>query len=113
MIGGVEGKYAGPAGHLEYGESFEEGIRREVKEETGGGVKNLKFTCVINLKTEGRHYVDVGFTGEWEGGDPELCEPARCAGWGWYTLDNLPSPLGEFDADFIEAYKTGRNYFDN
>jgi ADP-ribose pyrophosphatase YjhB (NUDIX family) len=29
------GDYAAPGGHLEYGESFETAVRREVREETG------------------------------------------------------------------------------
>nr|GEV80784.1 NUDIX hydrolase 1-like [Tanacetum cinerariifolium] len=31
-----------PAGHLEYGDSFEEGITREVKEDTGLDITNIE-----------------------------------------------------------------------
>nr|GEW95255.1 NUDIX hydrolase 1-like [Tanacetum cinerariifolium] len=37
-----------PGGHLEYGESFEEGITREVKEETGLDITNIEVLTTAN-----------------------------------------------------------------
>jgi len=39
------GKYVVPGGHVELGESIEEAAIREVKEETGLDVHDLKFIC--------------------------------------------------------------------
>jgi len=40
------GKYVVPGGHLELGESIEEAVIREVKEETNLDVYDLKFLCL-------------------------------------------------------------------
>jgi 8-oxo-dGTP diphosphatase len=37
-----EGYYAAPGGHIEFGESFEQAARREVREETGLEIADLR-----------------------------------------------------------------------
>jgi hypothetical protein len=39
-------------------------------------------------------------------------EPEKCEGWEWYDLNNLPEPLFGCEPVYLEAYKTGKNYFD-
>jgi 8-oxo-dGTP diphosphatase len=31
--------------------------------------------------------------GDYVGGEPQLCEPHKCAGWQWFEWDNLPETL--------------------
>lgn len=107
------GEYAFPGGHLEYMESFADCIARELEEECGVRVLDLRFQFVSNgTMYAPKHYVHIGLIADWEGGEPEVREPDRCDGWGWYDLDALPSPLFTFAAQAIEAYRTGRTYFD-
>lgn len=107
------GEWAWPGGHMEYMESFEECAKREVKEETGMEIENVRFNRLMNLKQYApKHYVDVGLVAEWKSGEPELREPHKCEEWKWFEVDNLPSPrFGACDSA-IEAYKTGKRYFD-
>ena len=42
------GTWSVPGGHLEFGESFEETARREVKEETALEITNIRFGAVTN-----------------------------------------------------------------
>ncbi|MEK7551937.1 MAG: NUDIX domain-containing protein [Patescibacteria group bacterium] len=108
------GMYAGPGGHLEYMESIEDCAKREVKEEAGIEIENIKLLCVSNLKTYApKHYLDIGLVADWKSGTPKVLEPEKCEGWNWYSLDNLPKPLFATLANYIEALKTGRNYFDS
>ncbi len=108
-----EGEYAWPGGHMEYMESFEECVRREVKEETGIKIDNIRFLRLLNFKDYApKHYVDLGFVAEWKNGEPQVVEPDRIESWAWYNIDNLPKPLFMAIPSYIEAYKTGRNYFD-
>jgi ADP-ribose pyrophosphatase YjhB (NUDIX family) len=52
-----------PGGHLEYGESFAETAAREVLEETGLEVGNIKFLTATNdVFGEGKHYVTIFVT---------------------------------------------------
>ena len=108
-----EGEYQSPGGHLDYMESFEESARRELAGECGIEIDNIRFQCIANVKEYApKHYVLIGFTAEWVSGEPQILEPEKCESWDWYDLDNLPSPLFATIPLQIEAYKTGRNYFD-
>lgn len=108
-----EGEYAWPGGHMEYMESFEECAKREVTEETGIEIGNIKFLRLLNLKTYApKHYVDIGLMAQWISGEPKIMEPDKCEGWGWYDMNNLPKPLFGTIESYIEAYKTGRDYWD-
>lgn len=107
-----EGEYAWPGGHLEHLESFEECARREVREEAGVEIKNLEFLRLYNLKEYApKHYVDIAFRADWASGEPKLLE-GKYESWEWYDLDDLPSPLFAGETLSVEAYKTGRNFFD-
>jgi len=109
-----EGEYAWPGGHLEYMESIIECAKREVREETGMEIKNVHFLRLLNLKQYApKHYVDIGMIADWKSGEPRVLEPDRAEFWAWYDLDKLPEPLFNTTASNIEAYRTGRNFFDS
>ena len=108
-----EGQFAWPGGHMEYMESFEQVAKREVKEETGLEIENVRFLRLYNLKEYApKHYVDIGLIADWKSGEPKIMEPNKCEGWGWYDMDNLPSPLFGTIPTYIEAFKTGKNFWD-
>lgn len=107
------GEYGGPGGHLEFRESIEECARRECKEEAGIEIKNIRFLCLSNIKQyNGKHYVDIGLMADCGSGEPKTLEPQKCEGWKWYSLNKLPGPLFAAEKFYIEALKTGRNFFD-
>lgn len=108
-----EGQYAWPGGHMEYMESFEECAKRETLEETGIQIKNIRFLRLLNLKEYApKHYVDIGLIADWESGEPQIMEPDKIETWDWYNIDNLPQPLFGAIPSYLEAYKTGRNFWD-
>jgi ADP-ribose pyrophosphatase YjhB (NUDIX family) len=53
-----------PGGHLEHGESWEECARREILEETGLVVRDVRFLTATNdvFAAEGKHYVTIFMT---------------------------------------------------
>jgi len=107
------GEYAWPGGHLEYMESFEDCAKREVQEETGMEIQNVRFLRLLNLKEYApKHYVDIGLIADWKSGEPKVMEENKIEGWDWYSMDSLPKPLFATLETYIEAYKTGKNYFD-
>ncbi|HZM63754.1 MAG TPA: NUDIX domain-containing protein [Candidatus Saccharimonadales bacterium] len=105
-------EYGGPGGHLEYGETMEQTALREIAEECGIKVKNLRMLCVSDLLTYfPKHYIDIGFTAEWESGEPQVLEPHKLESWDWYDLDNLPDKLFGCVSAYDESYKTGKKHF--
>lgn len=107
-----DGEYAWPGGHLEFGESVVECAKREAREETGVEIKNVRFLRFLNFKAHGKHYADIGMVADWESGDPQVLEPEKCESWAWYDLNDLPQPMFGTIASYLEALKTGRNFFD-
>jgi len=89
------GSWSVPGGHLEFGESFEETARREVKEETNLEIKNIRFGAVTNdmFAEDDKHYVTIWVISEWASGELENLEPNKCTAQQWNTFDDLPEPL--------------------
>ena len=50
-----------PGGHIEFGETFEDTAKREVKEETDLEIDNIRFGAVTNdyFLKENRHYITI------------------------------------------------------
>ena len=110
-----EGEFALPGGHLEFNETFEGCVLRELTEEAGPDIKveGIRFLCTTNLrKYQPKHYVDIGMLVEWVSGTPRVMEPDKIESWRWYDLDNLPEPLFGCTENYIESYRTGRPYFE-
>jgi 8-oxo-dGTP diphosphatase len=89
------GTWSVPGGHLEFGESFEDTAVREVAEETGVQITNVRFGAVTNdiFADEDRHYVTVWMLSDHMSGEPSILEPDKCLSLGWYDFEALPSPL--------------------
>ncbi|GAA2583344.1 hypothetical protein GCM10010399_11460 [Dactylosporangium fulvum] len=90
-----EGTWSVPGGHPEFGESFEEAAAREVAEETGLTVANLRFGAVTNdvFDGAGKHYVTIWMLGDHTDGEAEVKEPDKFVRQGWYDFESLPRPL--------------------
>jgi len=90
-----EGSWCFPGGHLERGESVEDCAIREVLEETGLSIKNLRFGPYTNdiFKKEDKHYVTLFITADYDSGELKLMEPEKCERWDWFDWEELPRPL--------------------
>lgn len=99
-----DARWAPPGGHLEYGESVEACASRELLEETALVAKTLIPGPYTNnlIAPKNQHYVTLYvFIPEFEG-TLQCLEPEKCAGWEWFDIDHLPTPLlTSFDA-FIQ-----------
>lgn len=108
-----DGEFSFPGGHLEHLESFVDCAHREIAEEAGIKVKNMKFLFLANVTHYNpKHYVHIGLTADWDSGEPQILEPELREGWDWYELERLPSPLFYMCKLSLECYKTGKNYLD-
>lgn len=84
-----------PGGHLENNESVTACARREVQEETGLNIKNLRHLGFTDTTFEvAQHrYLTLLVSCEYESGEAERLEPEKCAGWQWFDYQKLPAPL--------------------
>jgi 8-oxo-dGTP diphosphatase len=90
-----DGEWSLPGGHLEKWESFEECCEREVFEETGLSIRDIRKLTFTNdlFPDAGLHYVTLYFIADYAGSDPVNREPHQCECWEWFTLNDLPRPL--------------------
>ena len=109
-----KGEWAWPGGHLEHLESIEECARREAREEAGVEIENVRFLRLVNMTQYApKHYVDIGLIADWKSGEPQNLEPDKVEKWEWRALDDLPEPLFAAEPYYLEALKTGKNFFDS
>jgi 8-oxo-dGTP diphosphatase len=108
------GMYQTPAGHLELLEPILACAHREILEETGIEIQNLRFLNITNVrKFAPAHYVCLSFVADWKSGEPVNKEPDRCEGWDWYPLTNLPEPRTPASEAAIRGYLDGGTLFES
>ena len=100
-----EGTWTMPGGKFDFGETFEEGAAREVMEETGIKLNDVKVICVNNDQVETAHFITIGMLSEDFDGEPKVMEPDEITKWDWFDLNKLPSPIYFPSAKVIENYK--------
>ena len=98
-----------PGGHFEWGETFEECAKREVKEETGMDLLECEFLTAANglALDEDHHYVMIYMLAtRWEG-VAEQMEDAN-GPWQWYSLDAIPEKMLSTTLSALCAYYARR-----
>ncbi|RZT96040.1 8-oxo-dGTP diphosphatase [Ancylomarina subtilis] len=90
-----DGTWAFPGGHLEYQECWEDCAIREILEETGLRIKNVRYGTVTNdiFQEEQKHYVTIVMLADYDFGDVNLMEPDKCERWEWFDWNNLPQSI--------------------
>lgn len=86
-----------PGGHLEFGETMEECAIREVREETGMQIENVRLLAVTEdvFPDDNKHYITLWVESDWVSGQPTITEPDKYLDQEWKTFKTLPSPLFE------------------
>ncbi|BAK54767.1 NUDIX hydrolase [Sulfurisphaera tokodaii] len=59
-----KGSWAIPGGKVKYGETLEEAVKREIKEETNLDVRVKELLAIVEIIKEGFHYVILDFVCE-------------------------------------------------
>lgn len=105
-VNNTTGFYSVLAGFVEPGENLEECVKREIKEEAGIEVKNIKY-----FGSQPWPFPDslmLGFTAEYESGELIL-DPNELSDAGWFSTDALPNIPGSISISrklidwFVEA----------
>ena len=84
-------------GKLEFGTSLEENCLREIEEEYGCRGEIQEQLPPFNLFREGKngktHWVTLPYIVKVSSEKARIADPEKMDDIGWFTLDNLPSPL--------------------
>lgn len=85
------GKWEFPGGAVEMGDTVEETIVREMKEEHGIDVevKELLDYQSYFLSNDNQHWFAVTFLCSLVSGEPKILETEKCEEIGWFTLDEI------------------------
>ncbi|MDD5739110.1 MAG: NUDIX domain-containing protein [Candidatus Pacebacteria bacterium] len=107
-----EGTWTMPGGKMEFGETFEQSVAREVQEETNLIIdqENLKLISIANDRVEDAHFVTIGFLCQDFKGEAKIMEPDEITEWQWFEIDNLPEQLFFPSAEILENYKKNKVY---
>ena len=100
-------KYALIAGFSEIGETLEQTVAREVKEEVGLSVKNIRY--YKNQPWAFTGTLLVGFFAELDGADDITLEEDELGEATWFTRENMPPTDNDISltAEMMEVFRRG------
>lgn len=97
-----------PGGALEFGETFEQGLKREIKEELDVEIEvvELLHLCDHIIPDEHQHWVSPTYICRIVTGTPSILEPEKCEEIGWFTLEEAENlMLSIVTAEDIQVLK--------
>lgn len=102
-----QGCWETPGGSLNFGETLEEAVKREMMEEYGVDIDLIEqFPAENELLTEEKqHWLATTFLAKIKNRKtPKIMEPHKCDAIGWFPLDNLPRPLSYITKLDLKTY---------
>jgi mutator protein MutT len=90
------GRWEAPGGTVDFGETLEQAIVREMQEEFGIDIEVIEQLPATDhlIPEENQHWVPTCFISKIKAGEiPKITEKEKCEDIGWFALDDLPQPL--------------------
>ena len=86
------GKWEFPGGGVEFNETLEHALVREVMEEYGFEIEVQQLLDVVNhiIIAEKQHWVSPSFLCTVKSGTPHIKEPTKCDEIGWFDIERIP-----------------------
>ncbi len=99
--------YSLVAGYADIGESLEDALVREVKEEVGMDVSNIRYYKSQPWPLSGS--MMIGFVAEADDAQPVVIDNKEITEAAWFTRDNLPDHPSKLSiaGEMIEKFRTG------
>ena len=91
------GRWEFPGGAVEFGETLEHALKREIYEEFGIEIQVCRLIDVIDhiLPDEGQHWVSPTFLCRMLSGVSAIREPDKCDAIGWFLPGDIPDNLAQ------------------
>lgn len=104
------GSWGIPGGKVEWMERLADAVRREALEETGLDLGSIELLCVVDHFEPAlqQHWISPVYLAEDAVGEPELREPEKHGGLGWFPLDALPERVTVSTVAAVEAIERSR-----
>jgi nucleoside triphosphatase len=102
-------KYCVPGGHIELGETMEDALRREVKEETGLDIYDVEFALMQEFIFDGafyeqRHFIFLDFVCKTDASENEVVLNFESQEYVWVSLEEASGlPLEPYTRRLIES----------
>lgn len=107
------GKYVIPGGHIELGETIEQALRREIKEETNLDIRDIEFVCFQEFIHDDRfwqrrHFIFFDYVCRTDSTNVILNDEAQ--EYLWVDLHSEKDlPIEHYTAIAIDEYLKSRN----
>ncbi len=90
-----KGRWEFPGGSVEFNETLEHALVREIREEYGVEIEVRELLDVVShiLPAEKQHWVSPTFLCTVKSGTPSIREPHKCDEIGWFAVDEIPEDL--------------------
>jgi mutator protein MutT len=111
-----KGCWENPGGSVEFDETLEDAVKREIMEEYGVHIQIIKQFPAENhiIPAEKQHWVATTFLAKINQDEqPKIMEPEKCDAIGWFDLKHLPSPLSIITKFDLERYKNQNKKLNN